>query len=222
VPAANRTRRAPLVVALHFATGDGRQMEKATGLTAEARRAGFDAAYPTATASNGFWQPSDLPKLQQTIAAIERTACIDPARVYLLGWSNGGGMAALGACRLADTVAAVALFAPAVGFAGRCAPSRPPSVLEVHGTADPIVAYAGGRAFIGAWARRDGCAAKPTSTRVGSRATRLRWRGCRGGAAVEHLRLSRGRHIELFSDLRAAGINPDAAAWRFLSAHRLA
>src|SRR3954451_144026 len=104
VPAANRTRRAPLLVALHFASGTGGAMEQRTGLTAEARRAGFDVAYPTATSANGFWQASDLPQLQQTITAIEKAACIDRHRVYLLGWSNGGGMAALAACRIPDTI----------------------------------------------------------------------------------------------------------------------
>jgi|tagenome__1003787_1003787.scaffolds.fasta_scaffold20730448_2 polyhydroxybutyrate depolymerase len=212
-------RPAPLVVALHFATGTGRAMERATGLTGEARRAGFDVAYPSAPARNGFWRPEDLPRLQQTIAAVEKAACIDRTRVYALGWSNGGGMAALVACRMAGEVPAVALFAPAVAFAGRCSPSRAPSVLEVHGTADPIVPYADGRSFIGAWARRNGCARTPTTTRLAARATRLRWPGCRDGADVQHLRLRGGRHVELFKDLRAAGIDPNAAAWRFLSAH---
>src|SRR3954451_18199220 len=218
IPAGERARHAPLVVALHFAGGPGRAMERATGLTAEARRAGFDVAYPTAPV-NGFWRAADLPKLRQTITAIERAACIDQRRVYLLGWSNGGGMAALGACQMAGTVAAVALFAPATGFAKTCSPSRAPSVLEVHGTSDPIVPYASGRSFIGAWARRDGCARTPTTTRLAARATRLRGAGCRDGADVQHLRLRGGRHVELFKDLRAAGIDPNAAAWRFLSAH---
>jgi poly(3-hydroxybutyrate) depolymerase len=220
VPAANRTRRAALVVALHFAGGPGRAMEQQTGLTAEARRAGFDVAYPTAPV-NGFWRASDLPRLRQTITAIERAACIDRSRVYLLGWSNGGGMAALGACRMADTVAAVALFAPATGFARTCSPARAPSVLEVHGTSDPIVPYASGRSFIGAWARRNGCSASPATRRVRSRGTLLRWTGCEDGASVQHLRVARARHVELFSDLRGAGIDPNATAWRFLSAHRL-
>ena len=220
VPAANRSRRAPLVVALHFAGGPGRAMEQQTGLTAEARRAGFDVAYPTAP-GHGFWRASDLPRLRQTIAAIERAACIDSGRVYLLGWSNGGGMAALGACRMPDTIAAVALFAPATGFAKSCSPSRAPSVLEVHGTSDPIVLYAGGRSFIGAWARRNGCSATPTTSRVGSRGTLLRWTGCDDGASVQHLRVARAGHVQLFSDIRAAAIDPNATAWRFLSAHRL-
>ena len=220
VPEPQRVRKAPLVVALHFATGTGARMEQQTGLTSQARRAGFAVAYPTAT-SNGFWQPSDLPKLEQTIAAVERATCIDRSRVYVLGTSNGGGMASLAACRMADTVAAVVLFAPAVGFAERCSPSRAVSVLEVHGTADTIVPYAGGRAFISAWARRDGCTAEPTTTRLGARASRLEWKGCRDDARVEHLRLADGRHIELFPDLRAARIDPPALAWRFLSTHRL-
>jgi polyhydroxybutyrate depolymerase len=220
VPAGERARHAPLVVALHFAGGPGRAMERATGLTAEARRAGFDVAYPTAPV-NGFWRAADLPKLRQTITAIERAACIDQRRVYLLGWSNGGGMAALGACQMAGTVAAVALFAPATGFAKTCSPSRAPSVLEVHGTSDPIVPYASGRSFIGAWARRDRCSASPATRRVRSRGTLLRWTGCRDGASVQHLRVAHARHVQLFADMRNAGIDPDATAWRFLSAHRL-
>jgi poly(3-hydroxybutyrate) depolymerase len=220
VSAANRTRRAPLVVALHFAGGPGRAMEQQTGLTTEARRAGFDVAYPTAPV-NGFWRASDLPKLRQTITAIEQAACVDTSRVYLLGWSNGGGMAALGACQMSDTIAAVAMFAPATGFAKTCAPARKPSVLEVHGTSDPIVPYASGRSFIGAWARRDGCSASATTSRLRSRGTLLRWTGCDDGASVQHLRVARARHIQLFSDIRAARLDPNATAWRFLSAHRL-
>src|SRR4051812_40267357 len=46
VPAANRGRRVPLMVALHFATGSGAAMERNTGLTEEAQKAGFDVAYP--------------------------------------------------------------------------------------------------------------------------------------------------------------------------------
>jgi poly(3-hydroxybutyrate) depolymerase len=91
----------------------------------------------------------------------------------------------------------------------------------VHGTADELVPYGAGRTLVGVWAERDECDGSPTTTPTGDRATTLRWRGCGGGAAVEHLRLERGRHIELFPDLRAAGIDPAATAWRFLSPHRL-
>src|SRR4051812_29542417 len=123
VPPTAQGHRAPLVVALHFATGDGAAMERQTRLTPEARRAGFVIAYPTATAG-GFWVPSDLPKLARTIAAIERAACIDRSRVYALGWSNGGGMAGLAPRPLADPLAPPAAFPPAGGTTPRCPPPR--------------------------------------------------------------------------------------------------
>ena len=219
VPASARGHRAPLVVALHFAGGTGAEMEQATRLTPEARRRGFVVAYPSASA-NHFWSPSDLPKLQATIAAVERVACVDRARVYALGMSNGGGMGALVACRMANSVAAVTLFAPATGFATDCSPSRPIPVLHVQGTSDPIVPYRDGRTFISAWAARDGCRSHPVTSRVTAKVSRLRWPGCRGGATVQHLRLDHGRHIQLFGDLRRAGVDPAATAWRFLARYR--
>ena len=221
VPPRARGHRAPLILALHFASGTGSQMEQATRYTPQARRSGFVVAYPTASA-NGFWSiDGDLAKLTATLDRIERIACIDPARVYVSGISNGGFMATVVACRMAGRIAAAALFAPGMNGIGPCSPSRPPSVLEVHGTSDPIVPYAGVASFVGGWARRDGCASRATATRGGALVTLFRWPGCRGGAQVEHLRLTRGKHIELLPQLRQAGVDPAATAWSFLRAHRL-
>jgi poly(3-hydroxybutyrate) depolymerase len=215
VPARNRGRRVPLVVALHFATGSGAALESNTGLTDEARKAGFDIAYPTATASNHWWTPPDLPKLRRTIALIKKAACIDRRRVYLVGWSNGGTAAVRAACVMSKKIAAVALFAAAVNAKRTCRPPRTPSVLEIHGTADPLWPYPRARAFVAAWSRKNDCGS-PTTTPVGSRGTQLGWTGCNDGATLEHLRVAGARHVELFTDLRDAGIDPDETAWRFL------
>jgi polyhydroxybutyrate depolymerase len=220
VPASVRGRRAPLLVALHFASGTGAEMEQATRYTPQARRSGFVVAYPTASAGN-FWQSGDVDKLAATIDAIQRTACIDPRRVYLSGISNGGTLANEAACRMADRVAAVALFAPGMGGEDDCRPSRPMPLLEIHGTADPIVPYGAVPAFLAGWARRDGCSAAPRSQALGGPVTRATWPGCDGGAVVEHLRLDGGHHIELLPELREAGVDPAATAWRFLAGHRL-
>jgi polyhydroxybutyrate depolymerase len=229
VPARARGHRAPLVLALHFASGTGPEMEQATRLTPEARRDGFVVAYPSASEGN-FWSASgDFAKVMRTVDAIERVACVDRSRVYAVGISNGGFMSTVLACRAADRIAAVTLFAPGINGVGDCSPGRAPSVLEIHGTADPIVPYrdSSGRpdadipAFIGAWARRDGCAATSRPQRVSATVTRFRWPGCRAGARVEHLRLTGGRHIELLPQLRDAGVDPARTAWTFLSAHRL-
>jgi polyhydroxybutyrate depolymerase len=225
VPAKARGHRAPLVLALHFASGTGAQMEQATRYTPEAARAGFVVAYPTAGANN-FWSiDGDFPKLARTLDAVERVACIDRSRVYVSGISNGGFMATVLACRMARRIAAAALFAPGIGGTGTCAPSRPVSVLEVHGTSDPIVPYGGPAGevpqFVAGWARRDGCATRSTAQRRSAAVTIFRWPGCRGGAQVEHVRLTGGKHIELLPQLRAAGVDPARTAWAFLRTHRL-
>jgi len=221
VPARTRGHRAPLVLALHFAGGTGSEMEQATRYTPQAARSGFVVAYPTASA-NGFWSiDGDLDKLSRTLDAVERVACIDASRVYVSGISNGGFMATVLACRMAGRIAAAALFAPGVNGIGDCAPSRPVSVLEVHGTSDPIVPYRDIPAFVAGWAKRDGCSSRSTAQRRSATVTVLRWPGCRGGAEVEHLRLTRGKHIELLPQLRAAGVDPAGTAWRFLRTHRL-
>ena len=48
------------------------------------------------------------------------------------------------------------------------------------------------------------------------RGTLFRWTGCKDGATFEHLRVAGARHIELFTDLQAAGIDPLDTTWRFL------
>jgi polyhydroxybutyrate depolymerase len=221
VPGRARGHPAPLVLALHFASGTGAQMEQATRYTPEAARSGFAVAYPSASA-NHFWSiDGDLEKLAKTLDAVERAACVDPARVYVSGISNGGFMAAVLMCRIAGRIAAAALFAPGITGIGDCAPSRPVPLLEIHGTADPIVPYGGVPDFLSGWARRDGCASRSRAQRVSAAVTIFRWPGCRDGAHVQHLRLSGGKHIELLPQLRAAGVDPARTAWRFLRAHRL-
>lgn len=221
VPARARGHRAPLILALHFAGGTGAQMEQATRYTPEAARSGFVVAYPTASA-NHFWSiDGDLDKLSRTLDAVERVACIDPSRVYVSGISNGGFMAAVLMCRMAGRIAAAALFAPGVSGIGACSPSRPISLLEIHGTSDPIVPYADIPGFVSGWARRDGCASRSTARPRSAMVTLFRWPGCRGGAQVQHLRLTGGRHIELLPQLRAAGVDPAGTAWAFLRTHRL-
>jgi polyhydroxybutyrate depolymerase len=218
---ARRGHRAPLILALHFAGGTGAQMEEATRYTPQAARAGFAVAYPTAS-ENNFWSiDGDLDKLAKTLDAVERVACIDRSRVYVSGISNGGFMASVLACRMAGRIAAAALFAPGVTGIGNCSPARPISVLEIHGTADPIVPYGGIPAFVAGWARRDGCSSRSTARRQSATVTVFRWPGCRGGAQVQHLRLTGGKHIELLPQLRTAGVDPAATAWRFLRPHRL-
>ena len=88
---------------------------------------------------------------------------------------------------------------PATGRSTRARSPRAPSFLAIHGSADTVVPYNGKRPdragsvprYTARWARRDGCAVRPTADRVQRpRVTHLRYGGCDDGLRVELLRLS--------------------------------
>jgi polyhydroxybutyrate depolymerase len=180
----------PLILALHGARQGGYGMQRYTGLSEDAD--GFLVAYPTTPHDNGFWQVDDVPRLLNLVDAIGR--CLPVSIVTAVGFSNGGLMANALACRAADRVRAIVLVASGYEGLGPCEPSRPVSVFDVHGSSDKVVGYRGLRAFVATWARRDGCAARPTASREPERVTHVRWHGCAAGSRVEHLRVAGDTH----------------------------
>jgi polyhydroxybutyrate depolymerase len=71
---------------------------------------------------------------------------IERKRVYLLGHSNGGYMSYRMACQFPDVIASIASLAGTTTLGEtNCRPSKPVNVLHIHGTADGIVPYSGGR-----------------------------------------------------------------------------
>jgi polyhydroxybutyrate depolymerase len=138
--------------------------------------------------------------------------CVDAKRVYVTGMSGGARMSSMVGCRLSDRVAAVA---PVAGLrAGRaagaeftepdaadCRPSRPLSVLAVHGTDDPTNPFPGGGGLrwgysveraAARWASLGACGAAPSSEKVSSHVTRVRY-ACRGGNEVVLYRIDAPR-----------------------------
>jgi polyhydroxybutyrate depolymerase len=186
---AGKTPR-PLILALHGARQGGYGMQRYTGLSDDAT--GFLVAYPTTPHGNGFWRVDDVPRVLALVDTVGR--CVPISTVTAVGFSNGGLMANALACRAADRIRAIVLVASGYEGLGPCSPSRPVSVLDVHGTSDQVVGYRGLRAFVGIWARRDGCSATPTARREPERVTHLRWHGCRDGSRVEHLRVAGDTH----------------------------
>lgn len=165
-------------------------MQRYTGLSDDARD--FFVAYPNTPHDNGFWRVEDVPRLLALVDAVGR--CVPVTGVTAVGFSNGGLMANALACRAAERVRALVLVASGYEGLGRCAPSRPVSVLSIHGSADQVVPYRGMWAFVASWARRDGCAAVPSARREDGGVTHLRWRDCDDGTRVEHLRVAGDTH----------------------------
>lgn len=201
-------RRLALVLALPGYGGSGPRMEPYSGFSPLADEDGFVVAYPSpqglawnSTAARG--RPDDVSFLGALITDLERTMCVDAERVYATGVSNGGGMVALAGCELSSRITAIAPVAGGYDGQPRCRPAHPLSVLEIHGTADPVVPYFGRTLrptqdgvppFVNAWVQRDGCSPRASTHALAPRTTVLAWGRCRGGTRVEHIRIRGGRH----------------------------
>jgi polyhydroxybutyrate depolymerase len=166
-------RARPLILALHGARQTGAGLQAYSGLTRAARD--VIVAYPSTPHADGFWRVSDVARLTRLLDRIER--CHPVTRTTAAGLSNGGLMANALACHAARRIDGVVLVAAGYRNLGPCRPARKVPVLAFHGTRDTIVPYPGFRRFMDEWARRDGCAPHPSTTRRRFSAD-IRWRGC--------------------------------------------
>jgi len=225
----------PLVIALHGAGGDGPDFEEHSGLVPTSDDAGFAVVFPTA-AGNHYWNISRSPGAADDVGFVAalidrlvRVGCADLARVYATGVSNGGGMAALLGCALSDRITAVAPVAGGYRALPPCTPTRPVSVLEIHGSRDRVVPYAGTPPdrlgsvprFLVSWASLDGCG--PTAQRRSiARATMSAiWPACKGGARVQGIKLYGAGHewpgSEPPEDDGPSDLNAAETVWAFFA-----
>ena len=198
LPVADRApgERLPLLLYLHGLGGSGSEALSSPELRALAQRHRMVLVAPDGNLDREgrrFWNAggaccnfdgkavNDVARLEALIYHWTQRPEIDPARVYVVGFSNGGFMAHRLACYMDDRLAAIV----SIGGAGRapeeaCAPVSTIAVLEIHGDADPIVRYGGGHVLDNRaadphpsapqtfhdWAERLGCPsqAKPKTT----------------------------------------------------------
>lgn len=210
---------AGLVINLHGAGMTGAQQAALTNYNAVADRFGFAVAYPDGidlswADGRGASIPDrqrvdDVGFLAALIERLTRELAVPPGRVFVTGMSAGGFMANRLACDRADLVSAVAPVAGTLGSAVPCAPSRPVSVLAIHGTADAVVPYGGGPmvgrggpsdvlsapALAQRWQQADGCPAPSVDQPGPGGVQRTAATGCAGGTEVVLLSIDGGSHI---------------------------
>ena len=241
--------RVPLLLVLHgFGVSSSLLIEKA-GLNAVADQKRFAYLAPEgARDARGrpFWnagksccdldrQPiDDVKRLRELLDANLNNAAIDPKRVFVIGYSNGGFMAQRLACDVGDRIAGVVSVAGAAPNSEvPCTQSSALAVLEIHGDSDPIVHYAGGTVFDRTdveahasaldtakyWAKHLSCAGGPRAgerldlePQVPERETSVqRYGDCRG--AVELWTVQGGGH---YVALQRPALD---AIWGFVQAH---
>lgn len=149
----------------------------------------------------------DMGYLLEVVRQERARHAVDPQRIYLVGFSNGGMLAYRFACAHADLLAAVAV----VGASRQvpvCRPARPVSVLAISGGRDGIVPFQGSR-----FSRVAG--APTLSVPQSLRPWRLADRG--SAARVQVVRLPRLAHA--WPTVADSGYDGTDQIWRFLSAY---
>jgi polyhydroxybutyrate depolymerase len=99
----------------------------------------------------------DLAFFDAMLAWLDSRACVDRTRVFVLGYSNGAGLAHLLACERSQAVAGAAIAAGRLS----CTPSSAKPIVLSHGLQDRTVGYGIGVEASKTWASANGCAAPP-------------------------------------------------------------
>jgi polyhydroxybutyrate depolymerase len=261
-PGYSRQRAMPVVMFFHGGGASAINSRRWVGLDPLADQRGFITVYPYGTgilprklltfnagSCCGYAMKNNVDDVGFTAAMLDelgRAFCVDPRRVYATGYSNGAMMSYRLACELSDRVAAIGPVAGTMGTNLRCAPSRPVSVMHVHGTADPYEPFQGGqgeKAFPGrrektvfrsvedsvtTWARLIGAPTTPRMAETRGAAKKYVYGPGRGGSEVVLWRVEGAGHTwpgvpEMPMDSFLGPINRDISAtqmlWEFFEKH---
>jgi polyhydroxybutyrate depolymerase len=144
---------------------------------------------------------------------------VDPARIYLVGFSRGGFMAHTLALEMTDRLAGVAVVSPDVEPEVRMPPRHPLSFLLVSGDQDPVHPITGDRpaATMERWRTINHC---PPLARMDTESADLTVEGagpCDQGTAIRYVIVHGVGH-----DWTAAAISYSDISWAFLSRFRRA
>jgi polyhydroxybutyrate depolymerase len=175
----------PLVLVFHGGASTPEAIAEMSAMHRVAEREGFIVAYPAGTQGRSglTWSPGGTRGARQTRDArfvshmmldLRQRYEIDRTRIFAAGFSIGGALVYELACLLSDQIAAVAVVAGTMTIAD-CTPTRPVSLIHIHGTDDRRVPVSGGRGSatsgnnkwrpvqdcIDRWCDINGCKGKP-------------------------------------------------------------
>lgn len=236
----------PLVLNFHGHGSNATAQEHLTGFSRLADQAGFIVAYPQGVAGtdgHAGWntgpgdypQSNDLRFTTDVVQQIQSQLCVNTQRVFASGFSNGGGLTNILACKMAKTFAAVAIVSGGIHpVSGGCHPTRAVAFLEIHGTADQTVPYDGNllnddevpvQQTLAGWVRLDGCTSRPAIAFLETNVLIERWSNCQGGTSVVHYRLTDGGHSwpgpGNAPGIDGHSIDATSIIWHFLQAYTL-
>jgi polyhydroxybutyrate depolymerase len=227
------TSSLPLIVLLHGFGITGAMQNDTFDLTSLVETRNFLLVTPDGSRNadgDPFWNATDAccgfgatvddsTYLAAVIARVQANYSVDPRRISLLGFSNGGFMSYRMACDHADLVASIVSISGATFLdPTMCTPNAPVNVVEIHGTDDEAVPFEGGlfegTALPGAvqtttqWAAYNGCGDTPATTDAaldldesleGNESSVTQFVGCPADGDVQLWTIPGAGHIPEFS-----------------------
>ncbi|MES2133564.1 MAG: T9SS type A sorting domain-containing protein [Bacteroidota bacterium] len=246
------TNARPLIINMHGYTSNAQQQQLYSNFMPIADTANFLMVYPNGTYSSGqrFWNAGlsatlvdDIGFISHLIDSLKAQYNIDMNAVYSTGMSNGGFMSHTLACELSNRITAIASVTGSIfttQYGSYCHPGRPVPVMQIHGTADPTVPYAGNTSqgmvpvdsVVKYWVTKNGCNPTPVFTNVpntntsdGCTAEHYVYNGGNLGSTCELYKIIGGAHTWPGSPFTIGVTNQDFSAsveiWRFFRKYRL-
>ena len=243
------TEAVPLVFNLHGYTSNAQQQELYGNFTAIADTANFIIVHPEGTVDGSgqqWWNafdaftPDDVGFVSAMIDELDQNYNIDLNCVYSTGMSNGGFMSFELACSLGNRIAAVASVTGAmpVGKFNSCNAPKPTPIMQIHGTNDATVPYAGNTTMepiediVDFWVAQTNCDPTPVVTNMpdidmsdGSTAEHYLYTGGDQNTTVEHYKIINGEHTWPGAPIDIGVTNHDIDAsveiWRFFRQYKL-
>lgn len=190
----------PMLISFHGFTSNPQQNMLTTGFTHMADEEGFIAVFPEGYNDPAGWYahddaelefPDDVQFTRDVISDMRARYAVDPTRIYITGFSNGGGMAHRIGCDMADVVAAVAAAGGTHIDEDPCLPARPVPMMGLHGREDSITPYHGTPDLLESipewareWAIYNGCDITPTVNDSDETVYVEQWNNCEEGSTV--------------------------------------
>ena len=212
-PGYDPTAPTTLVLDFHGNTWNATQQALLDNMKSAADERGLIVVYPNGVSLSwnagsccGVAATTEVNDVGYVSALIDKLAedyCIDPARVFVTGMSNGGFLAHRLGCELSDKVAAIAPVAGDIGIPlENCDPPRKVPVMDFHGTFDAVVPYVGGtiynfpsvEASVGRWRTIDACTDATDVTYDKGDSQCVTWTGCADGTEVTLCTITGGGH----------------------------
>ena len=230
-PGLGSVQSVPVVFAFHDHFDDSSSMQLLTGFNDISDKASFLLIYPegidnswnagTCCGAAGTNNVDEAAFIRQILADLRTVVNIDTRRIYAMGFSNGGALVYRLACEMSDTFAAVASVGGTL-LSSPCQPSKPISVMDVHGLKDDVAPYEGGGDFnsppveelIHTWAQLEDCTDSPQVDKENI-ITHTHYTSCKAGTAVELYAIEEGEHAWPPTEV----LDTSQIIWDFFAAH---